>query len=361
MAEVGDGLLGLRDCRGPAVKEYFRGVMGVIVRLDALQRRHRWLGFPLAVIYKFVDDQGSYLAALIAYFGFLSLFPLLLIATTVLGFVLHGDPALQQRLIDSALAQFPIIGDELRDTAHPLHGSPAALMVGIGFALYGGLGFAVALQNAFNQVWAVPMDRRPNPLIARLRGLVMLVMLGVGVLLTTGLAAASAMAGSDLPQFGVGLRVGVLVVSLIVNGGLFLLTFRVLTARTLTGKQVLPGAITAGIAWQALQSVGAVLLTHELRGSTAAYGLFGLVLGLLAWIYLQALVVVLAAVVNVVCAERLWPRALLALTPSVDPDTLTHADHHSYRSYAKTQRYKDYEEISVEFPTAPPPTPPQDE
>lgn len=97
--------------------------VGVIDRLDRFQRRHRWLGFPLAVIYKFVDDQGAYLASLITYYGFLSLFPLLLIATTVLGFVLHGNPALQQQLIGSALAQFPIIGDQLTNTAHPLQGS----------------------------------------------------------------------------------------------------------------------------------------------------------------------------------------------------------------------------------------------
>ncbi|MBF6558552.1 MAG: YihY/virulence factor BrkB family protein [Acidimicrobiales bacterium] len=306
------------------------------------------------MIYKFVDDQGSYLASLITYFGFLSLFPLLLIATTVLGFILRGHPELAQQLIGSALAQFPIIGDQLTNTAHPLHGSATGLAVGILVALYGGLGFSVALQNAFNQVWAVPMDRRPDPLAARLRGLAMLGVLAVGVLLTTGLAALSNTAGTDLPQLGVALPIGAIVVSVVVNTGVFVLAFRVLTARHLDTGHVLPGAATAGVAWQGLQSLGAVFVSHELRGTTAAYGLFGLVLGLLAWIYLQALVVVLAAEINVVRLEKLWPRALLTLTPLIQPEALTSADRRSYRSYAKTQRYKNFEQINVEIPASRP-------
>ena len=59
-------------------------------RLDRFQQRHPGAGFPLAVIYKYVDDSGAYLAALIAYYGFVSLFPLLLLLSTVLGFVLPG-------------------------------------------------------------------------------------------------------------------------------------------------------------------------------------------------------------------------------------------------------------------------------
>ena len=133
-------------------------VVGVVSRFDAYQRRHRWLGVPIAVVYKFIDDQGGYLAALITYYGFLSLFPLLLIFSTVLGFLLPANPALQQQLIDSALGQFPIIGDQLGSTAQPLRGSGWGRRSGSGGAL-GGLGVAVAIQNAFNQVWGVPVHR----------------------------------------------------------------------------------------------------------------------------------------------------------------------------------------------------------
>ena len=316
-------------------------------RLDRYQRRHRWLGLPLSVIYKFVDDQGAYLAALITHYGFLSLFPLLLILSTTLGFLLPDNPNLQQQLIGSALVQFPIIGDQLTSSTQPLRGSGAGLVVGIAVALYGGLGVAVAIQNAFNQVWGVSVNERPDPVRARLRSLWLLVLLGVGVLVITTLSALASGATEFSADLGVGVRVLAVGVSTAANAGLFVLAFRVLTAREISVREVLPGALMAAVMCQVLQWVGTWYVSYELRGSSQVYGLFGIVLGLLAWIYLQALVVVLAAELNVVLAQRLWPRALL--TPFVEDVDLTSADRRSYRTYATTQRYRESEHITVEF------------
>jgi membrane protein len=311
--------------------------------IDRYQRRHRWLGLPLSVVYKFSDDQGAYLAALITYYGFLSLFPLLLVMATVLGFLLPAHPDLQQQLIHSALSQFPIIGDQLTSGTQPLRGSGAGLVTGLLVALYGGMGVAVAIQNALDQVWGVPVAKRPNPFLARLRSLLMLGLLGLGVLLTTALAAVSGVG----ERFGPVLRWAATAGSVAVNCGLFLLAFRVLTARKVSAREVLPGAVLAAVAWQALQSVGAVYVDTQLRGSTQVYGLFGIVLGLMAWIFAEAVVVVLAAELNVVVAERLWPRALLG--PFVEDVDLTPADERSYASYATAQRYREAEDIGVDF------------
>jgi membrane protein len=301
--------------------------VNLVSRLDGYQRRHRWVAVPIAAVYKFVDDQGGYLAALITYYGFLSLFPLLLIFSTVLGFVLPANPVLQQQLLESALGQFPIIGDQLRSSAQPLRGSGSGLAIGILVALYGGLGVAVAIQNAFNQVWGVPVHRR----------------LGLGVLLTTALSALVAVG----ERFGVGARVGAVVLAVGINTALFLLAFHALTARRVGFREVLPGAVLAAVAWQILQSVGAAYVGYELRGTGQVYGLFGIVLGLLAWIYVEAVVVVFAAELNAVIAKRLWPRALLA--PFVEDVDLTRADRRSYESYASTQQYRKAETIDVEF------------
>ena len=319
--------------------------MGVVSRFDAYQRRRRWLGVPIAVVYKFVDDQGGYLAALITYYGFLSLFPLLLIFSTVLGFLLPGNPALQQQLIDSALGQFPIIGDQLGSTAQPLRGSGWGLTIGILVALYGGLGVAVAIQNAFNQVWGVPVHRRPDPVRARLRSLLLLGLLGLGVLLTTALSAVVAVG----ERFGPGLRIGAVVLAVITNAALFVLAFRTLTTRKVAIREVLPGSVLAAVAWQVLQSLGAIYVDYQLRGTSQVYGLFGIVLGLLAWIYVEAVVIVLAAELNAVLARRLWPRALLTMFAE-DVD-LTSADRRSYESYASAQQYREAESINVEFDT----------
>ena len=321
--------------------------MSVVSKLDGYQRRHRWLALPIAVVYKFVDDLGGYLAALITYYGFLSLFPLLLIFSTVLGFLLPANPQLQQQLIDSALSQFPIIGDQLTSSAQPLRGSGAGLAIGIAVALYVGLGVAVAIQNALNQVWAVPVNKRPDPLRARLRSLLLLVLFGIGVLLTTVLSAL----GTSSQQLGSGVRLAAIVLSTVANSGLFVLAFRTLTARDVSVRDVLPGAVMAAIGWQVLQSVGTIYVDYQLRGSSQVYGLFGIVLGLLAWIYLEALIIVLAAEVNVVLVRQLWPRALLA--PVKEDVDLTHADRRSYESYVNAQQFREAEKITVEFETQP--------
>ncbi len=316
-------------------------------RLDRYQRRHRWLGIPLSVIYKFTDDQGAYLAALITHYGFLSLFPLLLILATALGFLMPDNLELQQQIIGSALVQFPIIGDQLTSSARPLRGSGAGLVVGIIVALYGALGMAVAIQNALNQVWGVSVNKRPDPLRARLRSLRLLVLFGIGVLTTTS-SAALAGGATDLSEpLGVGIQVLAVGVSVAANTGLFVLAFRTLTARGLSVRDVLPGAVMAAVVWQLLQWAGTWYVNFELRGSSQVYGLFGIVLGLLAWIYLQATVIVLASELNVVLAQRLWPRALL--TPFAEDVDLTSADRRSYRSYATTQQYREAERITVEF------------
>lgn len=203
-------------------------------RVDAYQRRHRWAGLPLAVVYKFVDDQGAYLTALITYYGFVSLFPLLLLLVTGLGFALQGSPGLQQRVLDSALAQFPVIGDQIGANIHSFHGSVLALVTGVAGSLYGGLGVVQAVQNALNKIWGVPRNSRPNPIAARVRSLALLAVGGGVILATTLLSAVTASGG----VFGAGVRAGAIVVAVAINVVLFTVAFRVLTARPLTVAQV---------------------------------------------------------------------------------------------------------------------------
>lgn len=317
--------------------------VGMVGRVDAYQRRHRWAGLPLAVVYKFVDDQGAYLTALITYYGFVSLFPLLLLLVTGLGFALQGNPELQQRVLDSALAQFPVIGDQIGANVHSFHGSVLALVTGVVGSLYGGLGVVQAVQNALNKIWGVPRNSRPNPIAARVRSLALLAVGGGVVLATTLLSAVTASGG----VFGAGVRAGAIVVAVAINVVLFTVTFRVLTARPLTVAQVRMGAIVSALVWQVLQWAGTFLLAHMLKGATATYGMFGLVLGLLTWIYLGAVVFVAGAEINVVRERRLWPRSLL--TPFTDNVELTAGDRRAYASYAETERHKGFENVDVDF------------
>ncbi len=320
--------------------------MRVSDRFDRFQRRRRWAALPIAVVYKYFDDQGSYLAALLAYYGLISLFPLLLLLSSLLGFALQSNPRLQEYILTSTISQFPVIGAQLRSTG--LRGSGMAVVIGVVGALYGALGVAQALQNLMNVVWAVPRNRRPNPLLVRVRSLLLLATAGAAVIATTILSALSTASESfGATSLGVGTKALLILVSVAVNAGVFLLAFRIATARDVSWRHLAPGALSAAVAWQILQVFGALLVGHVLKNATAVNGVFGLVLGLLAWLYATAVSIALSAELNVVLAKRLWPRALL--TPFTDNVNLTHGDRRSYADAAKAQRAKGFETVDVSF------------
>lgn len=316
--------------------------MSVTERLDGFQRRHPGAGFPLAVLYKYFDDGGGYLAALITYYGFVSLFPLLLLASTILGYVLSGDPAAQHALLSSALGQFPVIGPQLQEPARIGGGLAGVLIGGLG-ALYGALGVAMAAQHAMNTAWTVPKNNRPNPIKARGRALLLLGTAGVLILGTTALSAVGGGAGGHSPV----LRALALLASVALNAVVFLVAFRLATPRPLTWRQVAPGAVAAGIIWQLLQLFGKSYVNHVLKSASATNGVFALVLGLISFIYLAAVAVVFCVEVNVVRVDRLWPRALL--TPMTDDVDLTGGDRRAYTDQAQAQRNKGFQEIDVRF------------
>ncbi|MFS4097073.1 YihY/virulence factor BrkB family protein [Streptomyces sp. AF1A] len=331
--------------------------MSLLERADGFQRRHRWVGLPLAVLYKFYDDQALYLAALLTYYGFLSLFPLLLILVAVLSTFLSDNPALRQRVMDSALGEFPVIGDQLGENIHSFHGSGAALAAGIVGSLYGSLGVAQAAQYALNKIWAVPRHARPDPFRSRLKGLLFLLILALGLCAFTLVSVAASQAYLFGSRLTGGIWLAATAGSVGLNTLLLLLSYRLLTHRPLPLRRLAGAALGGACAWQVLQWVGSYYVSHVLRGATATYGMFGIVLGLFAWLYVGALIFVTAAEVGAVRVMRLWPRSLL--TPFTDRVQLTPADRRAYRSYAATEAFKGFQKIRVRF--EPPPKPRNEE
>jgi YihY family inner membrane protein len=310
---------------------------------DRFQQRHRWLGFPLAVLQKYADDQGGYHAATITYYGFFSIFPLLLVLTTVLGFVLQSHPHLEQRIVDSALGQFPVIGPQLSHGS--LHGSTLALVLGLVAALWAGMGVFLASQNAMNHLWGVPFKRRPDPLHARGRALLLLALLGGGALAATILASLATVGA----RFGPGWKIGSLALSTGLNIGLFWLGFRVLTAREVSWRQLRGGAIAAGILYELLQTLGGYYVGHTLKHASNLYGTFGLVIGLLSWIYLAAHITLLAAEANVVATRRLWPRSFSLMIEQ----PATQADERALTQRGKVEERRQDEAVNIDFPARP--------
>jgi inner membrane protein YhjD len=311
---------------------------GLRSALDSRQQRHRPFGFVLAVFRKYSDDNGSFLAATIAYYAFFSIFPLLLVLTTALGFVLDSNGSLYRSVVGSALGQLPVIGRQLQ--THSLSGSGLGIAVGIAVALWAGTSVFLASQNAMNQLWDVPHTRRPGFLAARLQALGLLALLGGGLLATTVLAGL----GSFGARYGIAWKIGSIALSTALNIGLFWVGFRLLTARDVSWRSLRGGAIAAGIGYEILQAVGGFYVGHVLTSSSDTYGTFALVIGLLSFVYLGAHVTLLAAEANVVAARGLWPRSLSA----TDGPT-TEADRRALTALTRAEKRRTGQTIEVEF------------
>jgi len=302
--------------------------------LDRLQRRRRALGFPIGVLKKYSDDGAGQLAALMAWYGFFALFPLLLVLVTVLGYVLRDNPDLYHRIVRSAVGQFPVIGRDLQVNA--LGGSTVALVVGLAAAVWAGLGITLAGQRAMDQVWGVPYRLRRDFLTSRGRGLLILVVLGlanVAVTTAVGLLASG--------QGGTAVKVIGYAASVLLDVGLFWAVFRLFTTDEVPTRQLWPGILAAALGWVVLQTLGGIYINHVVRRANQTYGFFAIVIGLLTWLYLGAQLLLYAAEANVVRARRLWPRGLF--------DPATAADVQALRAVARVQERREGERVEVTF------------
>lgn len=311
-----------------------------LARIDRFQQRHRRLSFIAAVLKKFSDDEGGHLAAVIAFYAFFSMFPLLLVFVTVLGIVLKDNPGAMHDIVNSTLNQFPIVGPTLqKNNPHGLPDSGLALAIGLIGSVLAGLAITNATQVAFNRVWGVPHKHRADFIHVRLRGLGLLAILGLMFIISTGVASFVTAA-----THGTGTLIGGLLVAYAVNVGLFFTTFWLLS--DVPVRQLWAGVVFGALAWQVLQHVGVVYVDHVVRRAQETAGVFAFVIGLLTWLYLGAHVLLIAAEVDVVRARRLWPRTLFAAS-------LTGADKRALTAYAEVEERVPQEEVEVTFDEAP--------
>jgi YihY family inner membrane protein len=285
--------------------------MNIVERLarkaDAAQQGIRPIAFVMGVVKKFGDDRGGSLAALLTFYGFLSLFPLLLLLVTILGFFGGSEHSFVQRVENSAFSQFPVVGTKLSTNIHGLQGrSIFGLVVGILFVLWGSQGALQTAQFAQAEIWNIPGVNRPNFLARLGRTAAMMVVLGLFLLASTILAGLV-----TIGHHGGWAVAGAVVVSLAVNIGLFVVAFRLLTPKQIPWRDMVPGAIVGAVGWTVLQYLGGVLVEHSLRNTSKEYGTFALVLGLISFLYLAAQVTLYAAEINVVRVRHLWPRGMV--------------------------------------------------
>ncbi len=309
--------------------------------IDSFQRRSKPAGFLYGVVKKFGNDNGGMLAALMAYYGFLSLFPLLLLLVTIVGLATGGSTSATQRVEHSALSQFPVIGAHLGANIHALHERAGlGLAIGIIGLIWGSQGVIQSAQYAMAQVWNVPLVERPGYVSRLLRTLAVMAAVGLFLLVSTALAGVVTVGNRG----GLALA-GAVVVSVLLNVAIFAAAFRLLTPPAVESRWLFPGAVVGAAGWTILQYVGGTLVDHTLRNTSQVYGFFAVVLGLLAWIYLGTQLTVYAAEVNVVLHRRLWPRSLRP--------PLTDADRKVLNQKVLEQRSRGDQHVSVHFETEP--------
>lgn len=311
--------------------------MGVKQAADRAQRRVGPVGVIVATLKKFKEDNSTNLAVMVAFWGFFSIFPLLLVMVTLLGWFLPaGDKATVLRHVAE---MFPLLDVK---TVTGLSGAWWALAVGAVSALWSGLGAVRTLQFALNSVWEVPQHERPGIVTQALRSVKVLATVGVGLVVSTLVSGfvTSSSTGVDLGLAG---RIGGYVLAVVLDVGLVVAAFRMLSAREVSTRDVLPGALLAGISLFILQELSAFIISRHLKSAQSTYGHFATVITILWWFYLQSVITMLGAQLNVVLKDRLHPR-------SIAGPPQTEADRRALQAYAGERTYHPDEEVRARMP-----------
>lgn len=281
---------------------------------DRLQRRWRPVACTVAVLRRYSDDRGGQQAALITFYGLLSVFPLLLLLITFASRILGAQSEAARRLVHSALEQFPVIGTRLADNIHALAtGSWLALVGSALFLLWGALGITNALQSASARIWRVPRVEEPDFWHRIGRGLRLLGVIAASVVLVSIFTGVST--SGWLHQYSSLLALGALVLEAAINLGAYLVALKILAPKGVQARELVPGMIVGGLGWTLLQQVGGYLLSHQLHRTSEIYGFFAIVLGLIFWLNLGAQLFLVSTELNVVLARREWPRSIRGRAP----------------------------------------------
>ncbi|HEX5587622.1 MAG TPA: YhjD/YihY/BrkB family envelope integrity protein [Acidimicrobiia bacterium] len=299
-------------------------------RIDRWQQRRRGVSFLVAVVERYWEDRGRQYGALLSYYGFVSLFPLLLVLVTVLGIVLDDDPDLRNRILDTVYATIPVVGAQLRQSTTSLNSSGFVLLAGLLVTLWAGLAVVKHAQDALNLQWGVPRFQRPGLVARSVRALGALAVVGVGVVVATAATSLAAFL-PDLPLAG---RVLGALGAILVNVLVLTVSYRVLVHADVGWRALVPGGVVGGVALWVLQLIGATYVTRVIVGASDVYGAFATMFGLLVWIALLARAMLLASEVNVVRAKRLWPRSLRWSAP-------TDADRRALEETVQREMYQD--------------------
>lgn len=276
----------------------------IVNKLDKFQYSNKPAGFIYAVIKKYGEDHGGYQSALITYYAILSLFPLLVVLTNLARLIFRNDGAFREQLSQSINRYFPVIGIEIQHGINGLAKTGILLGLSLLVTLYGSRGVANVLQFSLSSVWRVS-DKRPPFLQSLSRSISIILVSGIGLIVAALLSGYVVRLGK-LPA----LKVLGITLSLIIIWLTLIIVFKLAIAGHKKATVVWRGAAVAAVAIQILQLIGNIILAHELKNLNTRYGVFGLVIGSMFWLYLQAEVIIYASEMDSVIYYHMYPRKI---------------------------------------------------
>jgi YihY family inner membrane protein len=302
------------------------GIDRIVKKIDLWQQKHGFISFPYAVIKKYGNDNGSYQAALLTYYGFLSLFPLLLVTATLIQLLFHGNIEVKHEVATAVGHFFPLLGSQLESNIHGMKSTGIGLAIGLLFTLYGARGAADALRFGLDNIWQVPKKERAGFPKSVLHSFIIMLYAGAGFIATLAVSSFTATLGH-----ATWVKIVLNLAGFLVTFGVILGIFSVAILRKVSVKFMMVGAAIAAAAIQLLLTFGGLVLAHQLQNLGDLYGTFAIVLGLLFWIYLIAQIVLYAAEIDTVRYYKLWPRSL-------NDRQRTDADRYAYKLYLETEK-----------------------
>ncbi len=281
-------------------------MQNILKALDHFQRRHKFIAFIVAVVKRYGEDRSGRSAALLAYYVFLSLFPLLFWMSIVSSILNSHFPGAANTLIRGATSYFPVLGQQLAKVAHGTQLSTVGIVVSTLVTIYGARGTAMVFRDIVSDVFGVPEEDRVGFPYSWLRG-IGIVLIGGGGFVLTAAGYGWALAQGHALWF----RVLVAIIGFILLTLVFGAVLKLSLPKKHKIRGIIDGALSMALALGILQMIGGFIVTHELKHYTDTYSvLFATTLGLIAWIYLEVQILLYSIEITIVANKHLWPRAL---------------------------------------------------
>lgn len=262
-------------------------------RVMKYRRKNRYVDIAVETLHGWSRHISGRNAWVLAFFTFLSIFPLMLAATTILGFLLEDNADLRERIINGAADNIPILGQDLKENPRSLNGSVIGLVIGLGGALLSSTKAFIGLQGALDDTWEIPVDDRAGFIPQRGKALAGILILGgaqIGNLVLSSITSAF-----GLPAISqVLIFLGTVVINIVVIAAMF----RFLTSASPTWTDVWPGGIMAGVIFSILQRLGPEIVKSATDGVDTAYQTFFVVIGLVTWLSFIAIALLMSAELN---------------------------------------------------------------